>query len=120
MLWLKKEALKAESRAASVEKTMRKLPVAGWGWMSGGGGVVCVSGGWGLVGREAGRREEPRPSRNGGDGGLRGCRRQSVQPRGQFAVTGTASIAGHGGPDWVAGGVSGRLQEGLGGPGSES
>lgn len=29
MLWLKKEALKAESRAASVEKTMRKLPAAG-------------------------------------------------------------------------------------------
>ena len=43
-----------------------------------------------------------------------------MQPWGQFAVTGTTSVAGHGGPNWVAGGVLGRLRVGLGGPGSES
>ena len=44
--------LEAESRAASVEKTMRKLP-GGVGWMSG-GGALCVCRGWGRVGREQG------------------------------------------------------------------
>ena len=46
--------LEAESRAASVEKTMRKLP-GGVGWMSG-CGALWVWWGWGRVGREAGHR----------------------------------------------------------------
>ena len=45
---------------------------------------------------------------------------QSVQPWGQFAVTGTTSIAGHGDPNWVTIGVLGRVRAGLVGPRSES
>ena len=39
-----------------------------------------------------------------------------MQPWGQFAVIGTTSIAGHGGPNWVTGGVLGRVRSGLGDP----
>ena len=43
-----------------------------------------------------------------------------MQPWGQFAVTGTTSIAGHGDPNWVTIGVLGRVRAGLVGPRSES
>lgn len=38
----------------------------------------------------------------------------------QFAVIGTTSVAGHGSPVRVAGGLLGRVRAGLGGPRSDS